>query len=143
MHYQNQANQANQYTQPAPQAAPQVAQNVPQAAPEYMQAPAQAAPAPTQPAVNKFAFTVDTKTAQIIRDVSPEMVNAMVAIALKKFSTTQDFIDFFVQNNIETYLPAVAPEPEISNQEQEVEHDNHYNAPVAAPAVAISFDDFG
>ncbi len=83
MNYQNDFTQG----QPAPQTPP-VQPTQPQG---YTQQPAIQPP-------NTATFNLDTKTREILSSVHPELLNALVNIAIKKFSTDSDFINYFVRD---------------------------------------------
>ena len=91
-------------------------------------------------------FKLDPVAAKIVQDTSIEMVNAMVSIALKKFSTTQDFIDYFVESNLDDYIEKVQ-EPVQNEQPQEDTQFENTNTTssthdILAQPQVISFEDF-
>ncbi len=95
-----------------------------QAAPVY-QPPVQQAPvAPVQTAPhpsmtikpsepNSSTFVPDAKTRELLSRVHPELTNALINIAIKKFSTESDFLNYFIRDEfrkvVEKELELVVP----------------------------------
>ncbi len=94
-----------QYAQPQSPQQPQWEQ--PQAIPQQL-SPTQMAPQPVgvQPQVqqvirpaeaNASSFIPDAKTKEILERTYPEMTNSMINIAIKKFSESTDYVNYFVR----------------------------------------------
>ncbi len=113
--YQNQ-----QYDPPIPQevlnnAQPQwqQPQSIPQQLPPTQMAPPQpvGVQPPAQqvirpPEANSSTFVPDVKTKEILDRTYPEMLNAMVNLALKKFSEDPDYAAYFVREEFRSIAEA-------------------------------------
>lgn len=107
------------YTQPQPNVAPQQPQGYAQAA----QTP------PTQP--NTATFIIDRKTQEIIGTVHPELVSALVNIAIKKYAGDPDFLDYFVMDQYKDYAQTVADQVQAHQSQTKEEPKVQTSGPVA------------
>lgn len=99
------------------------------AAPEYMQQPIQQQ---AQPAIQPgITFKLDNKVQEILNSVHPELVNAMVGIAIKKFAQTPEFIDFYVREEFKQV---------VEQQAQQAQSSQATTQTTAPKASAVSFD---
>ena len=75
---------------------------MPQQAPDYMQPPQQ--PQQSQQShiqqSNASSFSLDRKALEILGSVHPELVNAMVGLAIKKFACSDDYLNYFVRDEL-------------------------------------------
>lgn len=125
-----------QAPQPGQGNRPQNTTAIPGQAPQYMHNQGQPAQGyPTQVRQGTESFNPDEKTATILSSVYPELTNAMICLAIKKFSTSDDFLNYFIREEFK------------QQAEQEAEQINQASAPAAqsAPAAApssggVSFD---
>lgn len=74
-------------------------QQVPSQAPEFIQPqqPQQQQPQ-SQPQSQPYNFSLDSKTVEILQAVYPELTNAMVCVAIKKFSSSDDYLNYFIRD---------------------------------------------
>ncbi len=96
-----------QYAQPQSPGQPQweQPQAIPQQLPPTQMAPPQ--PVGVQPQVqqtirpaeaNASSFIPDAKTKEILERTYPEMTNSMINIAIKKFSESTDYVNYFIRD---------------------------------------------
>ncbi len=102
----NQHNQSNYPHQPQPDAHWEHPQTIPNSFPPTQHTPptssnVQPPLQPTQeirpPAPNASSFIPDIKTKEILDRTYPEMSNALINIAIKKFSENSDYVNYFVR----------------------------------------------
>jgi len=63
-------------------------------------------------------FILDSRTRRILSTVHPELVSALINIAVKKFSNEADFKSFFVQDQfLAEYSTQEQPEAAVEQQE--------------------------
>jgi hypothetical protein len=84
--YQGGGNDGGQGPIPAPQGAPQYIQE--------QQPNVQIRP----PEPNGTSFVPDADTRSILDSVHPELLNAAINVAIKKFSATEEFVGFYVRS---------------------------------------------
>lgn len=78
---------------------------------------------------NKIAFILDDESINILDTVYPEMVDTMIAIAIKKFKTTMDFKNYFCNTPIPVLVQEVgATQNQIQNQATNVMQEDAYNS---------------
>lgn len=99
---------------PAPQGSPQYLQE--QSQPEYVIRP---------PEPSNASFVPDSDTKKILDSIHPELLNAAINIAIKKFSATDEFVGFYVREEARAQAEAnqesineVAKEKQVAKKEQ-------------------------
>jgi hypothetical protein len=102
--------QPTQPAQPAPVYQPPVPEgpNMAQPAPTVGAAPTQTQVTirPSEP--NSTSFVPDSKTREILSSVYPELSNALINIAIKKFSSDPDYLNYFVRDEFKNKAEAEA-----------------------------------
>ena len=106
---------------------PNVAPQQPQG---YAQAAAPQANVPPQP--NTASFTADVKTIEILNTVHPELVSALINIAIKKFAENSDFADYFVKDEYKQIMESAIKEQSAQKEQSALKEQSQ---PTSAPAV--------
>jgi len=109
----------------------------PLAQPTQPQAYAQAQPSIQPP--NTATFNLDAKTREILSTVHPELLNACVNIAIKKFSVNTDFINYYVREEFK-HIPEQAKEQLVPEQEQPTTEKVTQAVPTQAPSANKNMD---
>lgn len=105
----------------------------PAAAPTYTQPnPYTHVGTTTNPQPAGYGFKPDAKTIEILKAVHPELADAMICLAVKKFSQGEDYLNYFVQDAFK----AQAQEEQVRENPAQTQA----SAPVAKPQSAVSFD---
>ncbi len=103
----------------------------PQGAPEYIQPQA---PQPIRvPESNTFSFVPDAYTRSLIEKTYPELTNAFINIAIKKFSEETDYVDYFLKEEFKNSI-------EVQKIKAKVEVPA---VPAPAAAAIASFSNWG
>lgn len=87
-------------------------QPVPNQAPDYLQ------PQPaTPPQQQGHSFSPDGKTVEILQAVHPELANAMICLAIKKFSASEDYLNYFIRDEFKDAVAQEAQNVSTTNVE--------------------------
>jgi hypothetical protein len=119
----------NQPVQPTQQYQPPYTQPTPQQEVPVQGHPAQPAPQLLQVEPNTNSFIADANVQQLIQMVHPELASAMINIAIKKFSESSDFVNYFMKDEYKEYKEKENRELQSGAQEEQPS-----NAPVSQPA---------
>jgi len=97
----------------------------PQEAPQYIQEQTQPEYVIRPPEPSSASFVPDNDTKKILDSVHPELLNAAINIAIKKFSASEEFVGFYVKSEYREIaeenkekIDEVAKEKQVAKKEQ-------------------------
>jgi len=96
-------------------------------------------PAPQQQTTRSGGFQPDANTREILSKVHPELTNAMICLAIKKFSLTEDYLDFFVRDEFKQIVEEIQENSKTEAKKEQVEEVTPQQ-PQPAQQAAVSFD---
>jgi hypothetical protein len=86
------------------------------------------------PPSNSITFVGDEETVKLIRMMHPELTNAALNIAVKKFAESSDFFDYFIREEFKEVV-----EKEIKREETKQKEESKPASTTSTPSGAIDF----